>query len=108
MIHPDDRERTLAANARAEQTGEPFDEVYRVFAKDGHIVWLHSCAVLVRDAAGTPLYWHGVALDISARKRAEETLREMEDRYRELASRTFRSLGIDAGDTGADPGSRLV
>ena len=78
MVHPDDRERTLAANIHAEQTGEPFDEVYRVFAKDGHVVWLHSRAVLVRDASGTPLYWHGVALDISARERAEETLRERE------------------------------
>jgi PAS domain S-box-containing protein len=105
MLHPEDRERILAANERAERTGEPFDEEYRVFAKDGHVVWLHSRAVLVRDATGTPMYWHGVALDISDRKRAEETLRRMETRYQELASRTFRSLGLQADDPGGEPGA---
>jgi PAS domain S-box-containing protein len=105
MLHPEDRERILAANDRAERTGDPFDEEYRVFAKDGHEVWLHSRAVLVRDAAGTPMYWHGVALDISDRKLAEETLRRMETRYQELASRTFRSLGLEADDPGGEPGT---
>jgi PAS domain S-box-containing protein len=103
MLHPDDRERVLSANTRAERSGEPFDQEYRVYAKDGHVVWLHSRAVLVRDAGGAPLYWHGVALDVSDRHRAEETLRAMETRYEDLASRTFRSLGIVADDPVPDP-----
>jgi PAS domain S-box-containing protein len=103
MLHPDDRERILEANALAERTGEPFDEEYRVIAKDGRVVWLHSRAVLVRDDAGAPRYWHGVALDVTDRKRAERTLREMEGRYRDLAGRTFRALGLQAEEPG--PGS---
>jgi PAS domain S-box-containing protein len=102
MLHPEDRDRVLEANEVAERTGEPFDQEYRVFARDGRVVWLHSRAVLVRDGSGNPRYWHGVALDVSDRARAEETLRQMETRYRDLAGRAFRSLGLQADD--ADPG----
>ncbi len=96
MLHPEDRERVLAANAQAERTGEPFDAEYRVFASDGRVVWLHSRATLVRDEHGAPRYWHGVALDVTQRHRAEDDLRALEERYQDLASRTFRSLGLQA------------
>jgi PAS domain S-box-containing protein len=87
MLHPDDRDRVLAMNEHAERTGEPFDEEYRVVAKDGRVVWIHSQAVLVTDESGTPEFWHGVALDITARKEAEENLRELEGRYQAVLGR---------------------
>lgn len=96
MLHPEDRERVLAANARAEETSEPFDEEYRIVARDGRTVWLHSRAVLVRDDAGRPRFWHGVALDVTERRDAQESLRALEQRYGELAGRTFRTLGLEA------------
>jgi PAS domain S-box-containing protein len=68
LLHGDDRDRIVAANAHSDATGEPFDEEYRVLAKDGRTVWLHSRAALVRDDEGRPLYWHGVALDVTARR----------------------------------------
>jgi PAS domain S-box-containing protein len=88
MLHPDDRERFLAANEHAERTGEPFDQEFRVLSKDGRVVWMHSKAVQVTDeAGGEPRYWHGVALDITARKEAEQSLRELEDRFRDVLLR---------------------
>jgi PAS domain S-box-containing protein len=87
MLHPDDRDRVLAANEHSERTGEPFDQEYRVLAKDGRLVWIHSQAVLVTDESGAPRFWHGVALDITARKDAEESLRELEDRYQAVLGR---------------------
>ena len=87
MLHPDDRDRVLAVNDHSERTGEPFDQEYRVMAKDGRVVWIHSQAVLVTDEAGTPRFWHGVALDITARKEAEENLRELEGRFRAVLGR---------------------
>jgi PAS domain S-box-containing protein len=96
MLHPDDRDRVLAANARTEESGEPFDEEYRVVAKDGRVVWLHSRATLVRDDGGRPRYWHGVALDVTEVRTAQDNLRVLEERYEDLAGRTFRNLGIDA------------
>lgn len=94
MLHPDDRERVLAANARTEATGEPFDEEFRIVRDDGNVVWLHSRATVVRDDAGRPMFWHGVALDVTAQRRTEASLRELEERYRLLAGRV---LGVDEG-----------
>lgn len=90
MLHPDDRERVLRANAHAEETGEPFDEEFRVSRPDGAIVWLHSRATLVRDDEGRAVFWHGVALDVTAQRLTEQSLRELEDRYQELRARTER------------------
>jgi PAS domain S-box-containing protein len=70
LLHPDDLARVVAANAHSNETGEPFDEEYRVFARDGRTVWVHSRAALVRDDDGRPLYWHGVALDVTGRRAA--------------------------------------
>ena len=72
MLHPDDRLRALAENARHNETGEPFVLEYRVLAKDGRIVWLHDEATMVRDEQGTPRYSHGILMDISERKHGEE------------------------------------
>jgi len=72
LIHPDDRARALAENARHNETGEPFRLEYRLFAKDGHVVWVHDEARMVRDERGMPRYSHGVIMDISDRKRTEE------------------------------------
>ena len=71
-LHPDDRSRALAENARHNETGEPFRLEYRLFAKDGHVVWVHDEAMMVRDERGMPRYSHGVIMDISDRKRTEE------------------------------------
>ncbi len=65
MLHPDDRDRIIRANEASDRTGQPFDEEYRVIARDGRTVWVHSRASLVRDDDGSPVYWLGVAIDVS-------------------------------------------
>jgi diguanylate cyclase (GGDEF)-like protein/PAS domain S-box-containing protein len=72
VLHPDDRSRAMAENARHNETGEAFALEYRVIAKDGRVVWLRDEAVLVRDDRGQPLHSQGVMMDISERRRAEE------------------------------------
>jgi PAS domain S-box-containing protein len=86
LLHPDDLERVVAENEHAEATGEPFDSVYRILRDDGRVVWLHSRALLVRDERGDPMFWHGVALDVTAEREARQTLRELEVRYDRLAA----------------------
>jgi PAS domain S-box-containing protein len=86
-LHPEDRERVLAEDERTNRTGEPFVAEYRQFARDGRVVWVRDEAVLVRDEAGTPLYWQGVLLDTTERKRAEEELRQAKTEA-EAASRS--------------------
>jgi diguanylate cyclase (GGDEF)-like protein/PAS domain S-box-containing protein len=74
-LHPEDRERVLAADERFEAGGdESFSEEYRLLAKDGSVVWVREEAVLVRDEAGEPLYWQGVLYNLTGRKALEERL----------------------------------
>jgi len=72
ILHPDDRARALAENARHNETGEPFQLEYRMFHRDGHIVWVHDQARVVRDERGKVKYSQGVMLDITSRKRDDE------------------------------------
>jgi diguanylate cyclase (GGDEF)-like protein len=72
LLHPDDKARALAENQRHNETGEPFRLEYRMFAKDGRVVWVHDEAIMVRDERGMPRYSVGIMVDISDRKDAEE------------------------------------
>ena len=72
LLHPDDRERVLAASDEAERSEKLFNIEYRMIAKDGRTVWVHDQSVLIRDEQGTPLYWQGVWVDITERKRAAQ------------------------------------
>jgi diguanylate cyclase (GGDEF)-like protein/PAS domain S-box-containing protein len=72
ILHPDDRARALAENARHNETGEPFRLEYRMIHRNGKVVWVYDEARVERDADGKVIYSHGVMLDITARKLADE------------------------------------
>ena len=87
LLHPEDRERVNAEEARTSASGEPFRIEYRMIAKGGRVVWIRDEAVLVHDEDGEPLFWQGFMVDITERKEAERKLREAETRYRTLVER---------------------
>lgn len=74
-IHPDDRERCSLDAAQMFLSGQPLRSAYRVIARDGHIVWFHCEAKMVRRQ-GRPWFIHGVAFDITELKRTEAALEE--------------------------------
>jgi PAS domain S-box-containing protein len=82
-LHPDDRPSVLAEDARTDATRDPVHLEYRFLAKDGSYRWIHDEAVFVEDESGRG-FWQGFLLDVTERKRAEEALRESEERYRDL------------------------
>jgi len=59
--------------------------------KDGSTIWISVNAHAVRDGAGK-LYYEGTAQDITERKRAEEALRESEERYRDLVENSHELI----------------
>ncbi len=84
IVHPDDRQAILDEDMRTDSSGEPFVVEYRAYTRDGRMIWVHDEAVLVYGPDGKPDDWHGVMYDITARKVAEEALRESENRYRSI------------------------
>ena len=84
VLHPEDRERMIAENLEHIHTGKGSVNEYRMIARDGRVVWVYEDATVIADADGAPRYSHGLWLNITARKRAQETLRETEARYQAL------------------------
>jgi PAS domain S-box-containing protein len=95
-VHPDDVPRMRAAYQRVLPTGGPYSADYRMFAKDGRVVWIHDEAVLVRDDDGSPRHWQGVMFEITDRGATRERLDEAEQRYRALVEQTPVVTYIDA------------
>ncbi len=79
-VHPEDRDRVLAAVAEHEEKG--FDEEYRIVRPDGSIRWIWDRGFLVRDADGNVQRVAGIAQDITERTLSEAALRESEARFR--------------------------
>jgi diguanylate cyclase (GGDEF)-like protein/PAS domain S-box-containing protein len=73
ILHPEDRERVLAAHQLTHATGEPLLVEYRLRARDGRYVWVQDEARVVLDPDGSVL--QGYLLDVTARHEAEEQLR---------------------------------
>lgn len=73
-LHPDDRERVIAEDVRTDKTFEPFRIEYRIKHRDGHYVWVKEDANIVTSADGMPQFWHGILVDITEQKKAEQDL----------------------------------
>jgi diguanylate cyclase (GGDEF)-like protein/PAS domain S-box-containing protein len=73
LLHPEDRERVLAAHQRTHATGEPLFIEYRLRTRDGRYLWMQDEARVVSE--GDQQVLQGYLLDITARKEAEEQLR---------------------------------
>jgi len=75
VLHPEDRERVLAAHAMTHTRGEPLCIEYRLIARDGNVVWVHDEARVIADPAGGAPVLQGYLLDVTERMEAEAELR---------------------------------
>ena len=88
--HPDDRAAVQATIESAQRDGLDFEHQYRLLLPDGSVKHLHVVAHAVTDDRGRREFV-GSVMDITERERAEEGLRESEDRFR-----TFVDHATDA------------
>jgi PAS domain S-box-containing protein len=58
---------------------------YRMFKKNGDIIWVSDSCFAVKDENGKIEYIDGILEDITSRKELEEELRDSEKRYRLIA-----------------------
>jgi PAS domain S-box-containing protein len=86
-LHPEDAERVLAAKARATTRGESLTINYRLVDRNGVMLWVHDHSSVVCDDRGAPTHLHGVAINITARRRVEAALRESNQRFDRMANR---------------------
>lgn len=77
FIRPDDRQEVRQAFERCLQ-GQDFSVEFRLHRGDRER-WLICKGKVFKDAAGNPSYVTGTCVDISARKRAERALRELNE-----------------------------
>jgi PAS domain S-box-containing protein len=77
LLHPEDRARALEA-IRAYFAGETpsYELEHRLRHKDGSYRWILARGVVIRDAAGRPSRMAGSHVDLTARKEAEQQLRQ--------------------------------
>jgi PAS domain S-box-containing protein len=85
LIHPDDRRRVEVRLWESFETGSFTEEEWRVIWPDQSVRWLAGRWRVFQNAEGKPSRLRGASLDITDRKRIEQTLRESEERFRHIA-----------------------
>lgn len=92
-VHLDDQPRVEAHVRQAIRDESPIDIEYRIFRRDGELRWLHNRASIAIQN-GQPLWWQGIVFDITDRKRAEEALKQSEQRFRAASEASFDAVVI--------------
>ncbi|MGV1759708.1 ATP-binding protein [Rhizobium sp. A22-96] len=89
-VHPEDLDRMQNAVATTVNTGADYSIEYRTIWGDGSVHWAEIHAQLHRDRAGKAIKLVGVSADITARLKAEEHQRQLNEILEErVAERTL-------------------
>jgi len=78
LTHPDDLPKVLDSIKGYLASGGKGMIEYRMRTKDNRWVWLQDESVVIQDDGGKPLYVHGVLIDITERKNAEQKVKQRE------------------------------
>jgi len=81
LDHPDDHDRVIAETTASRRSGQPVHSEFRIVLADGTVKWVQLAASSVSSDEHGNLRV-GVMIDITARKQAEERLRENEQRWK--------------------------
>jgi PAS domain S-box-containing protein len=85
VIHPAESAGVVDKWNAAVASGKFYENVERVRRADGEYRWFLSRAAPLRDELGNIIKWYGTDTDIEDRRRAEDALRESEQRFRDYA-----------------------
>ncbi len=120
-LHPEDRERVVAALGATMSTGKKeLLEEYRIVRPDGQIRWLEARGAMVLDDHGKPARYLGICMDRSEQKETEAALKHalrMREQLLAVVSHDLRSplvaimtaaqvlstrTDVDVGDAGGE------
>ncbi|MDB9512274.1 PAS domain S-box protein [Kamptonema animale CS-326] len=91
ITHPDDLEKDVQLAQQLFQGEIPFYQIEkRYFKKNQEILWISLTGSIVRDEDAQPIYYLAMIEDITARKRAEKSLRQ----YERIVSTTLDGIAL--------------
>jgi PAS domain S-box-containing protein len=99
MMHPDDRDHVFRTAQEAVQTGAHTSIEHRLIRADGEVRTVQGLGDVKRDPSGQAYEMFGTVQDITARKRAEETLQRSQfylsegERLAHIGSWAFNESG---------------
>ena len=91
LIHEDDRARMAKLEEAAIRDLVSFDIEFRLWTRAGEIVWVH-CRSAHRLLSTGQTMWEGIFMDVTARKQAEQALREADRRKDEFLAMLAHEL----------------
>src|SRR5665647_3198428 len=92
-VHPDDRD--YVANSFNRVLNEkPISMDYRILLTNGEERVIHAQGQIILNAVNIPVRTRGTLQDITERKRAEEALRESEEKYRNIIETTNEGIVV--------------
>ena len=89
-LNPEDHPTAMLEDVWEE--GRPFQVEYRMRRQDGREVWLRDEAVIILDPATGKRLTRGMLIDITERKKADEALRQSEERYRMFVAQSSEGI----------------
>ncbi len=86
LLHPNDRDNTLARWAAAVASGTDYQIDHRFRQKDGTYRWMRSLASPMRHSDGAIVRWVGATIDVGNPGNVELDRMRLESRYRALVT----------------------
>lgn len=98
LLHPDDLEPTMQAmRNHLDGKAARYQADYRIRVASGEYRWFRDVGGITRrHADGTPATLTGIVIDITAAKRADEALRESDERFRQFFNNINDALYLHA------------
>ena len=75
VFHPDDRNSHWQKFRHALESGEPWEDTYRLRRADGEYRWFHERSEPLLDRSGRVVCWYFVSVDVNDNREMEEALR---------------------------------
>ena len=96
--HSSDRERVWQEAQAALAQHRPYETTYRIVTKSGEVKWVWERGEGIFAEDGALSYLEGFVTDITERKRAEQLLRQSEERYRRLIAISPYAILVNRGE----------
>lgn len=75
LVHPDDADRVAAEFRRAIESGEDYEDLFRMCSAEGEYRWFLSRALPTRDGDGDITEWFGTNTDITDQREQADQIR---------------------------------